>query len=299
MKSIPIPSEIKCHDFSCRNSARRRLVRASAVTLLMAACVTLPLGAVDATFQFFRFTPTKLRNDATANSVQLAEFQYKHQGTVIFAVDVTNPEGNNPAAETPPLANDDDLLTKWLDFNKGPLVYDMGAQVTIDSYAFATANDAIERDPVSWKIEGSNDGTDWTVLDQFTDFATPTERRRLHLGFPAAVHSSSGHHFIRTGGSHRHPRAVDHALVGNGERDRGVDQPGDRHCRSQRVANDHPHGNHHLHADRQQPGRHVDRADDSHRRPFRSANISILPVFPNRPAHGRGKQHSTRRVRVA
>ena len=143
----------------------------------MAACVTLPLGAVDATFQFFRFTPTKLRNDATANSVQLAEFQYKHQGTVIFAVDVTNPEGNNPAAETPPLANDDDLLTKWLDFNKGPLVYDMGAQVTIDSYAFATANDATERDPVSWKIEGSNDGNDWTVLDQFTDFATPTERR--------------------------------------------------------------------------------------------------------------------------
>jgi len=37
------------------------------------------------------------------------------------------------------------------------------------AYTFTSANDAPERDPRDWIIEGSNNGVDWTLLDKRTD----------------------------------------------------------------------------------------------------------------------------------
>lgn len=134
--------------------------------------------AGEVTYQFFRFTPTELRNGAAANSVQLAELQLYLEGNSISGATATNPNGNNPFGEEPPLAVDGDLFTKWLDFNRGPLVLDFHAPVTIDGYSWATANDAEERDPVRWLLEGSEDGTNWVGLDDQTeaDFPVPLER---------------------------------------------------------------------------------------------------------------------------
>lgn len=129
-------------------------------------------------FRYYRFTPTKLRG-TTANSVQLAEFEFSHDGDSVIpgsAVTVSNPGGNNPNGEAPPNLVDRNTATKWLDFNKGAAVFDFGDAMQIDSYGFTTANDATERDPVSWTLEGSNDATGWTLLDTKTDQATPTAR---------------------------------------------------------------------------------------------------------------------------
>lgn len=91
-------------------------------------------------------------------------------------VAVTNPGGNNPAAEGAIRAIDLNTATKWLDFNKGALVFAFPAPVTIDSYTFATANDSPERDPVSWRLESSQDGSSWTRIDEVNDHPTATAR---------------------------------------------------------------------------------------------------------------------------
>lgn len=126
-------------------------------------------------FRYFRFVPVAVRAGTT---VQLAEFQLMKNGTRLASTTATNPGGSNaPAAtEGAQKANDDLTTTKWLDFNRQPLVLDFGVPIVADGYRFATANDADSRDPVSWRIEGSHDGSYWRVLDERANFATPTQR---------------------------------------------------------------------------------------------------------------------------
>ena len=129
--------------------------------------------------RYYRFRSTKLRDDAGANSIQLAELSLFRQGVRQHAVTVSNPGGSNPVGEGPARADDADTATKWLDFNRAPLVYDYGSNVVIDAYSITTANDASARDPVRWLLEASEDGVDWEVLDDQTDqdFPTPTARQ--------------------------------------------------------------------------------------------------------------------------
>lgn len=135
-------------------------------------------------FRYYEFQVTSLFNNAAANSIQISELQYfDSTNTRIPAVTATNPGGNNPAAETPPNANDNNLGTKWLDFNKGGpflgtptdqgLLYDFGSPKTLTQYNLATANDANERDPTGWKILASNDGVNFFVLDTRTGVTPP------------------------------------------------------------------------------------------------------------------------------
>jgi hypothetical protein len=92
-------------------------------------------------------------------------------------------DGDNfgwPAAETPNLSLDNDTATKFLHF-KGELE-PTGIQVTpavgatvVTGLALTTANDAVERDPVSFELYGSNDGIDgpYTLIaaGDIVDFA--------------------------------------------------------------------------------------------------------------------------------
>lgn len=135
------------------------------------------LGAGTVTWRYYKFTPTKLRRFG-ANSVQLSEFEFRFGGEKTGTPVASNPGGNNPDNETPAMAVDGDTGTKWLDFNKGPLVLDCGAPLPVNGYRWATANDADDRDPVRWTLEGSDDNLNWTLLDDRTDanFPTPTDR---------------------------------------------------------------------------------------------------------------------------
>ena len=74
-------------------------------------------------------------------------------------------DGDWPGAESPPLAIDDDVNTKYLHF-KGE-TQTTGFQVTpsagpsvITGLTFTTANDALERDPVAFALYGSNTSID-------------------------------------------------------------------------------------------------------------------------------------------
>ncbi len=92
-------------------------------------------------------------------------------------------DGDNfgwPGAETPDLATDDDIGTKFLHF-KGELE-PTGFQVTpldgpsfVTGLTFTTANDAEPRDPVAFELSGSNEGIDgpYTLIARgnIVDFA--------------------------------------------------------------------------------------------------------------------------------
>lgn len=159
------------------------------IALLALACA-IPASAAEKTYQYYRWTPTKLRNGTAANSIQLAEFEFRKSGAAVAwgSATVTNPGGSNPAGEVPSYVKDGSVLTKWLDFNKKGLVFAFTAATTVDGYRFATANDATERDPVSWTLEGSADQTTWTLIDVVKDFATTTNRREYQsFTVPATV----------------------------------------------------------------------------------------------------------------
>ena len=95
-------------------------------------------------------------------------------------------DGDWPGAETPPLAIDDKVNTKYLhfkgDFNPDPGTGGAGFQVTpldgatiVTGLTFTTANDAAPRDPVAFELSGSNDSIDgpYTLIasGDIVDFA--------------------------------------------------------------------------------------------------------------------------------
>lgn len=156
-----------------------------------AKTVTLPLtvrtvAGGSSSWRYVRFTPVKLRNGAAANSIQIAEFDFLDtHGDLVQPVTVTNPGGNNPAGQEPGYVIDGKPDTKWLDFNRAPLVFDFGATPgTFVDYQLQTAGDAQERDPVRWILEGSSDNANWTLLDNVTAFDYPTPVSRGNLSIP-------------------------------------------------------------------------------------------------------------------
>lgn len=53
---------------------------------------------------------------------------------------------------------------------------DYGTAVAATGYRLATANDAQERDPVSWRVEGSQNGTAWALVDEQSNVSVTTQR---------------------------------------------------------------------------------------------------------------------------
>ena len=54
------------------------------------------------------------------------------------------------------------------------MMWHMDRPFVANNYELTAANDAPERDPNDWKLEGSNDGVNWTLLDQQSGITFPT-----------------------------------------------------------------------------------------------------------------------------
>lgn len=113
----------------------------------------------------------------------------------IISID-TDPFDSNssyPEQETPSLAGDGLIETKYLNFGKldtGFIVTPFIGATTIQSMTLATANDEVPRDPASWKIYGTNDaissvdnGTgdseNWSLIAE-GDVTLPDTRDTVH-----------------------------------------------------------------------------------------------------------------------
>ena len=140
------------------------------------------------TFRYVRFKITERRGGGAAGLVQMGEFEF-YNGTsddllnLVPVVAVSNPGGSNSGenpgnpAETVANLTDGDYATKWLDNNNQPVIFDFGSSVPFDRYLYVTGNDAPDRDPVNWTLEGSNDGTNWELIENVNfPYPTPVER---------------------------------------------------------------------------------------------------------------------------
>lgn len=88
----------------------------------------------------------------------------------LTVVDEITARGENAPGESLANLTDLSLDTKWLDFNATSWVKFSYADAKVwKSYEISSADDAPERDPKDWTIEGSMDGTVWTVLDTRTN----------------------------------------------------------------------------------------------------------------------------------
>jgi hypothetical protein len=75
---------------------------------------------------------------------------------------------NSPAGEGPNNAFDNNTGTKYLNFDKknAGVTIQLNAGRAVTGFTVTTANDFSGRDPTSYKLYGSNDGTTWTLIKQ-------------------------------------------------------------------------------------------------------------------------------------
>jgi hypothetical protein len=105
--------------------------------------------------------------------------------------DGVNTSGNTagwPAAEAPPLATDNNVNTKFLHFKgevepTGFVVEPLVGPTVVTGLTFTTANDAAERDPITFELSGSNVGIngpyELIAAGDIVDFAQATAWTRL------------------------------------------------------------------------------------------------------------------------
>jgi hypothetical protein len=135
-------------------------------------------------YLYYRWQITEAKTTPpNANCVQAAEFVFQIGGVdqSMAGVTVTNPNGNNPAGETPPNLVDNNLTTKALDLNfvangLTNFIFQFSSAKSFNGYRWATANDEESRDPKSWTVAGSNNGTTWTTLSTVSNFTATVAR---------------------------------------------------------------------------------------------------------------------------
>ena len=123
------------------------------------------------------------RDNLASGEVKASEFVFQLNGSdqSMAGVTVTNPSGNNPSGEGPQNLADGNTSTKGLDLNfisngLTNFIFQFSSAKAFNGYRWATANDEESRDPKSWTVAGSNNGTTWTTLHTVSGFVATTAR---------------------------------------------------------------------------------------------------------------------------
>jgi hypothetical protein len=137
-----------------------------------------------ATNRYFRWQPTAMRVGGTG-VVQASEFWFLNGGSPVTPTLISGVGDNFSGGEGSDTLGDNNTATKWCNTNglTGYALFDFGTTVIIDGYRWATGNDAPERDPISWTIEGSDNNTTWTLIDTVTNFTGTTTRQVYNPDF--------------------------------------------------------------------------------------------------------------------
>jgi len=90
----------------------------------------------------------------------------------------------SPTGEEYPNLIDNNVDKKYLTFNPSAWVqYQAPSQYVVTSYTISSANDFPERDPLSWTLQGSNNGSSWTTIDTRTNEDFPSRLQRRVFSF--------------------------------------------------------------------------------------------------------------------
>jgi hypothetical protein len=128
-------------------------------------------------YKFLRFRPLQTRNPASKH-VHVGKFFFYHgeQAIEFSKGTVSNPMGTWEGR----IQDVTGVGTSpgWIDTHKKPLVFAFPAPILVNGYRIQTPPIGTDPgcDPVSWILEGSTNGTFWTVLDRRTNYPTPVQR---------------------------------------------------------------------------------------------------------------------------
>ncbi len=101
---------------------------------------------------------------------------------------ISNPSGHATSASQPvEKSADGEVGTKWCMEHGGRAVswqatFPEPPEQPLQSYSFTSADDVPGRDPRKWQLEGSNDGRNWTLLDE-QDIVEPFAQRHMKKTF--------------------------------------------------------------------------------------------------------------------
>jgi len=166
----------------------------------------LKLAAVTARYLRFTVTDTRLNAADFANTgFQLSEIQLMRNGAPLLypagTVATAPGDGYNDYGGRyfpPQMAVDNALPVPGTDTNRwysiamvNPMTVDMGQPVTFDGYRWYTGPNGTGRDPLGWRLEVSNNATNWYAVDVRTNQTVTLARNALagtwSLDIPAGL----------------------------------------------------------------------------------------------------------------
>ncbi|WP_144875532.1 GH92 family glycosyl hydrolase [Microbacterium sp. 1.5R] len=124
----------------------------------------------------------------TGESVNVTGSRFE-PGSVLGDVVAVTASAENAPNESAAFVADGNASSKWLAFaNTGWVQYRLGAAQPMVRYTLTSGNDAQERDPRDFRVQGSNDGTDWVTVDERSGelFSGRGETRSFTLDAPSA-----------------------------------------------------------------------------------------------------------------
>ena len=167
-----------------------------------------------------RLTITNIRR--TQNVCQFSEFKlYDKAGNKVAWVSgttVTAPNANYPSSESPPNLIDGNSSTKfcctnYTNFSNGLVILcDVPERRICVKYSYITGNDSDERDPITWKLEYSDNGTEWAVASEVVNATITTSRCAETQKWDATILFIEKKYLIYDDSTQKYYNVVDNAL---------------------------------------------------------------------------------------
>lgn len=153
---------------------------------------------------WLRWTITKLKN--TTGICQMAElYLYDSSGNKISWASGTTvhapSRASYPSNEGPEMIIDGNVDTKFCLLNFSvfnsdgmDIIFELPEGLDVGHYNYVTADDSEERDPVSWTLSTSADGTEWTLLSVVENATITSDRKTETQIFD--ITEITGHRYI-------------------------------------------------------------------------------------------------------
>ena len=146
-------------------------------------------------YRYLRIVITKLRGTPNDSAIQLADWQFLDNSNNVFSY----PAGTTITSNLSPTGSSESINkiidgnsnTKYCSKNWGnsqtgscTINIDLGAgnyleYYTYNKYRYYTADDQSSRDPISWSVYGSIDGSTYTLLDTRSNQTITTTRKAV------------------------------------------------------------------------------------------------------------------------
>jgi hypothetical protein len=151
---------------------------------------SLRLTPTPIAYKYYKWHITAIRDIGIQSYVQLSEFTFLLDSvdTDMSLVTISLLNGHtSPNGENAINLKDGNLVSKFLDYNfedgGTEVLFEFPTAIIFNGYKWGTGNDSDWRDPKSWTLYGSNDNTNWDVLDTVTDFIATIDRATYNTPF--------------------------------------------------------------------------------------------------------------------